>query len=336
MTGATTLRQTTRTLQHAARHRALEVSVLQASPLLGAAFGGGLRAAQLGQLSILLLGSLLLTAHVFAFNDWAGRLGDLNDPRRAPRVFARHGIGSRDVAALTVALLVAAMVALSALGLQTALLGATIACLGILYSDSEVAGKGVPILASVIHLLGGTVHFLLGYAVVAPLDRRGLAIALFFGLVFAGGHLNQEVRDHDGDARNGIRTSAVAFGARHALVASLVVFTAAYGLLALLALLGAVPRVLLATALLWPFHLGWTLQALRRGAGFDEARWLQRRYRGLFALVGIAMLASLAAPPPPRSRAAAAGPRPTAAHATHAPGARGAPSTPPASPRAAR
>jgi 4-hydroxybenzoate polyprenyltransferase len=288
------LREVARALRHLVRGRALEVLLLQASPLLGAAFGGGLRVTGPGGMAILLAGSVLLTAHVFAFNDWAGHGGDLKDPRRAPEVFAHHGIGSRAVAELAVALLAIAMVALAALGFTAVLLGAAVACLGILYSDTEAAGKGVPVLASLLHLLGGVLHFLLGYTVARPIDVHGVAIALFFGLVFAGGHLNQEVRDHDADLGNGIRTAAVVFGPRRALVASLLLFSLAYGLLALLAGLDVVPTPLLwATLLLWPLHLFWSLRALRAGPDGEQARWLQRRYRLLFAVLAVVMVVSL-------------------------------------------
>ena len=77
------------------------------------------------------------------------------------------------------------------------------------------------------------------------LDARGLVISLFFGLVFAGGHLNQEVRDYEGDLLNGIRTSAVVFGCRRTFLASLLTFTAAYAILGDLAALGILPRLLL-------------------------------------------------------------------------------------------
>jgi 4-hydroxybenzoate polyprenyltransferase len=289
MNGSAAVGQTARALRHLASGRALEVLLLQASPLLGAAFAG-VSALGLGRLATLLVGSVLLTAHVFVFNDWAGRHADLNDPRRAPHAFAHHGISSVTVAGLAVALLASAMVALAVLGFTAVILGAAIACLGILYSDTDAPGKGVPVLASLIHLLGGGLHFLLGYTVVRTVDAHGLAIALFFGLVFAGGHLNQEVRDHDADRRNAIRTTAVVFGPRRALVASLVVFSAAYGALAALAALEVVPRPMLwAAALLWPFHLVCSLRALRGEPGSDQARWLQRRYRFLFAVVGVVM-----------------------------------------------
>lgn len=292
MTSQSPFRHYARAMQHFASTRALEVLALQASPLLGS-FRGGFSLEQSGviRLGSLLLGSLALTAHVFVFNDWAGHGSDIRDPRRATLVFVRRGISKRQVAGVATALLIFANVAFAAVGGTAILLGGAIAALSLLYSCSPSFGKSTPIWASVIHLLGGALHFLLGYTLSRPLDASGLEISLFFGLVFAGGHLNQEVRDYEGDLLNGILTSAVVFGCRRAFLASLFTFTAAYAMLAGLAALGILPRLLLWSAVLWPLHVAWSLRALQRGLGFETALWMQRRYRLLFALIGLAMLA---------------------------------------------
>jgi len=267
------------------------VLVLQASPFLGALFGNvGHDWAALGRVALFLPGSVALTAHVFVFNDWAGRRSDINDPRRVTRLFDRCGINSREVVGLAVGLLVVATLILAAVSASAVFLGASIAALSLLYSGSSSWGKGRPIVASLLHLVGGTLHFLLGYAVGGTVDARGVAIAAFFGLVFAGGHLNQEVRDYDADRRNGIRTNAVGFGCRPAFLASLLVFTGAYGLLAFLVSLEILPRPLIWCTLFWPYHLACALRALRGGLGFEAANWMQRRYRLLFAVLGLAML----------------------------------------------
>jgi 4-hydroxybenzoate polyprenyltransferase len=146
-------------------------------------------------------------------------------------------------------------------------------------------------MGSINHLLGGTLHFLLGYTLVHTLDTNGLVMSLFFGLVFAGGHLNQEVRDYEGDLLNRIRTTAVVFGRRRTFLASLCTFTAAYAILAGLAALEILPRLLLWSPIVWLLHVAWSLRALQRGLGFETALWIQRRYRLLFALIGLAMLA---------------------------------------------
>jgi 4-hydroxybenzoate polyprenyltransferase len=289
---AVAAQQAGRVVRHFVTTRALEVAALQASPFLGI-FLGGYRIETHGVVAalLLLLGSCALTAHIFVFNDWAGYEGDLRDPLRAPAVFSRHGILRRDVAWTAFLLFVVASVALAAVGLPALLFGAAIAALGFLYSASPILGKNTPVASSLNHLVGGTLHFLLGYTLFHAPDAKGLCIGLFFGLVFAAGHLNQEVRDYEGDSLNGIRTNAVAFGRRNAFLASVVTFTAAYALLTGLAAFGILPRLLLASPLAWMLHLAWSVQALRQGLSFETAVWMQQRYRWLFALIGLVMLA---------------------------------------------
>lgn len=280
-----------RALRHFTSTRGLEVVALQASPLLGCVLGG-FRVERGGVLrfALLLFGSTALTAHVFVLNDWAGHATDMRNARRAKLAFVQRGITSRRVARIAIALLIAANFSFAGVGSAAIVLGAGIAALSLVYSCSPAFGKSTPVIASINHLLGGALHFLLGYSLSHALDARGLLISLFFGLVFAAGHLNQEVRDHEGDLLNGIRTTAVAFGCRRAFVASLCTFTAAYALLVTLARLNIMPRLLMWTAILWPFQFAWALSALKRGLGFETAVWMQQRYRLLFAVIGIAML----------------------------------------------
>lgn len=291
MIAASSFRQYSRIVRHFASARAPEVLALQASPLLGCALGG-FSLAPYGtlRLGILLFGSLALTAHIFIFNDWVGYSSDLHDPRRAEFVFTRQGISRGQVAVVTLALLGVANVAFVAIGTLATLLGAAIAILSVLYSCSALFGKRAPVVGSLNHMLGGALHFLLGYGAFHVLDTRGIAISLFFGLVFAGGHLNHEVRDYEGDLLNGIRTSAVVFGRERAFLASVATFTAAYATVVALAALGMLPSFLLLSALGWLAHMAWSVRALRRGLGFESAAWMQRRYRLLFALIGVAML----------------------------------------------
>lgn len=281
-----------RLLWYFASTRAMEVLALQASPILGIFLGGySVERRGIVPLVLLLFGSCALTAHIFVFNDWVGCDGDMRDPQRAPLVFTRRGIGKRDVAWFSTALLMAAGAAFAADGVWALGIGAAIAALGFLYSASPMLGKGTPVAGSLVHLAGGILHFLLGYTLSHAFDTAGIWIGLFFGLVFAAGHLNQEVRDYDGDLLNGIRTNAVVFGRRSAFLASLFTFSAAYAMLTGLAALGVLPRLLLWSPLAWLLHVAWAVQALRRGPGFQTAVWMQRRYRWLFALIGLVMLA---------------------------------------------
>ncbi len=293
MTARATFQQFSKVLGYFAGTRAVEVLALQASPILGISLSNySLETSGVIRPALLLFGSLSLTAHVFFINDLAGHGTDIHDPRRTEQVFTERGISKLQVSYVATAPLILAYVAFAAVGGPALLLGGAIAILSLLYSWSSSFGKGTPIMSSINHLLGGALHFLLGYTLSPPFDLNGLLIGLFFGLVFAGGHLNQEVRDYEGDLLNGIRTNAVVFGQWRTFLASLLTFTAAYGLLASLAALGILPRFLRWSAALWPFHVAWSLQVLNRGPGFETATWMQRRYRLLFAFIGLAILAS--------------------------------------------
>jgi 4-hydroxybenzoate polyprenyltransferase len=278
--------------------RPQEILVLQGSPLLGAAFA--IRhptAANAGSLAILTIANVLLVAHIFMLNDWSGLTTDLADPNKAAGVFTARGVGRKEIGGLTALLLVLSLLLFSRLGPSTLCLALAIATLSALYSLPRFNWKGRPLLNSAAHLAGGALHFLLGYSLGSAIDRRGLAIAAFFALTFAAGHLTQEIRDHQGDILNAIRTNAVAFGQRRTFAASLVLFTLAHALLLLLALQGTLPRPLAALVAIYPIHLRWSLKALAEGLTYASIRRLQTRYRALYAIVGLAMVAALCGAP---------------------------------------
>ena len=268
-----------------------EVVVLQGSPLLGLAFSAGrFTTGMLGVGAVFAVASFLLVAHIFSFNDWANIAPDSSDPNKSARVFSTKGITPRGVLGLSLGLLAGSLLLFAFLPLRTFVLAAAIATLGILYSHPSANAKGIPVVSSLPHLIGGTLHFLLGYSVFNSIDRRGVLIALFFALTFTAGHLNQEVRDHDGDRRNGVRTNAVAFGKCATFLGGLVVFTLAYADLLFLAYTGIVPVIVgLLPLSLYPLHVFWSVGTLHRGLTFESVSRFQIRYRVLYAVMGLGM-----------------------------------------------
>ena len=284
----------------AAAHRYLsclrpqDILVLQGPPLLGAAFALRHPTVQdLGPLAILMVANVLLVTHIFMLNDWSGLTTDLADANKAARVFTSRGVGRREMGVLTAGLLILSLFLFSRLGPITLGLSLAIAALSALYSLPRFNWKGKPLLNSVTHLAGGVLHFLLGYSVGSAVDRRGVAIAIFFALIFVAGHLTQEVRDHQGDAVNGIRTNAVIFGPRRTFAASLIFFTMAHVLLLLLALGRLLPLPLAALVALYPVQLYWSIETLKEGLTYASVSRLQARYRVLYAVIGLAMVGAL-------------------------------------------
>jgi len=270
-----------------------EILVLQGSPLLGAAFAiRHPRLENVGPLAMLTVANVCLMAHIFLLNDWSGLTTDLTDPNKAAGVFTARGVGRKEIGGLAAGLLAVSLLLFSRLGPSTLWLALAIATLSALYSLPHFHWKGRPLLSSAAHLAGGALHFLLGYSLGNAIDRRGLATATFFALTFAAGHLTQEVRDHQGDALNAIRTNAVIFGPRRTFAASLALFTLAYALLLLLALQGILPHPLAALIALYPIHLRWSQKTLAEGLTYASIRRLQARYRALYAIIGLAMVAA--------------------------------------------
>jgi 4-hydroxybenzoate polyprenyltransferase len=271
-----------------------EILVLQGSPLLGAAFGARSVMTESPELlAVLVAANVCLVAHIFALNDWSNLAADLGDPRKAADVFTARGVGHRQMGVLAAGLLAVSLVLFARLGPATLAIALGIAALSALYSLPPFGWKGRPLLNSAAHIAGGALHFLLGYSLGSGIDRRGLVIAAFFAVTFSAGHLTQELRDYDGDMRNGVRTNAVLFGKRRTFAASLALFTMSQALLCILALQGTMPRGVGLLAALYPLHLWWSLQALAGGLTYESVCRLQARYRALYAVIGAAIIAAL-------------------------------------------
>jgi 4-hydroxybenzoate polyprenyltransferase len=274
--------------------RVQDILVLQGTPVLGAALAiHHPGTAQVGPLMLLLTGNLLLMTHVFMLNDWAGLTADRRDPNKAAAVFTARGVGRREISALAAFFLVSSLVVFSRLGVTALALALAIATLSALYSLPRFDWKAKPFLNSGAHLAGGILHFLLGYSLAGAIDLRGVAIATFFALIFAAGHLTQEIRDYHGDAANDIRTNAVSFGRHRTFAASMILFTLAQLLLFVLALESVLPRPLAALFVLYPLQLHWSLETLRNGLTYSSVTRLQTRYRALYAVIGVAMVTAL-------------------------------------------
>jgi 4-hydroxybenzoate polyprenyltransferase len=264
-----------------------EVFVLQGTPLMGAAFSiGVITHANLQTLGIFLIGSILLVAHVFTLNDWA----DIAHGLKAPDPL----VSSLRWFWFSIFLLIAGLLVFGLISSRVVILGAIVAALGFFYSHPKLNFKGTPVASSFPHLVGGLFHFLLGYAVFSAIDSRGVLIALFFALTFTAGHLNHEVRDFELDSKTNARTNAVAFGKRATFIAGLIVFTLAYLCLFLLGCFQFVPRPLAFIAVgFYVLHLFWSLRALRNQLESPIVDRFQFEYRALYAVIGIAMVASL-------------------------------------------
>jgi 4-hydroxybenzoate polyprenyltransferase len=269
-----------------------EILVLQGAPVAGLVLATGKPTIAKVVLAVLFaLANFFLLAHIWTLNDWADIQADALDRDKAPHVFTRNGIAPRMMFWFSIALLSVSLGLFALLPPMTFWIAVGIVLLGFFYSFPGIHAKGIVLLSSVSHLVGGFLHFLLGYSLFAPTDPHVVPTACFFALIFVAGHCVQEVQDQETDRRTGIRTNAVVFGKLPVFAAALLAFLFAYGDLEYLAWAGMVPVRLGPLALaLGGLQLYWARQTLRAGLSFESVRQFRRRYRALFALIGLAVI----------------------------------------------
>jgi 4-hydroxybenzoate polyprenyltransferase len=272
--------------------RTREVLILQGAPLLGVAFSiGPITPARLLTAAIFAIASFLLLAHIFTLNDWADFARGVHHANGAISRLEREGITPTRLLCFSVVLVAVALLLFLFVSPRCFLVASAITLLGIFYSHTSIDSKGVPIVSSLLHFVGGMLHFLLGYALFSEMDGRALAVGSFFALTFAAGHLNQEIRDYDVDRATGARTNAVAFGKTATFFAGLMIFTLCYLDLFLLAWTRIVPRPLAVLPIvLLPIHVLLSMRTFREGLTSNHIQRFQTHYRFLYAVIGGAML----------------------------------------------
>ena len=272
-----------------------DVLILEGVPILGVVFAvGPTTPAQLIPLAFFGLASFLLLAHVFTLNDWADFARGVHHSNRTMLQLERRNVPPRQLLIFSFLLLVAGVALFLFLSGLSLLLAVGIAALGIFYSHPSLNAKSMPILSTILHLVGGTLHLLLGYGLFSPIDLRGVLIGLFFGLTFAAGHPVQEARDVLEDRHVGAKTNAVVFGQLPSFVASLVLFTVQYVYLFWLAWSGLIARFIAVLPLVsYPVHIWLAVVTLRSGLSSANVTRFEKRYRVLYAVIGLAMLLSI-------------------------------------------
>ncbi len=279
-------------LAHMVRVRLMDILFLQGAPVLGMLFA----LSTFGEfdwlrLSLFLLGSTSLVAFIFLFNDWADLRVDRNAPSKAEDVFTSRGVTQRQMLVFCIFLASVSLMLMALLSWISLTLAAGIALAGVLYSWPAGGAKGLPVASSLTHLVGQCLQFLLGYTLQAAIDSRSLQLGVFFALVFVGGHLNQEVRDHETDRDSGVRTNAVTFGQRPVFFASLLLFTAAFAYLGWLAMRGTVAREMAFLIMLYPVYAIVCWRAYASGLSFTSATRLKLAYRLIFMAIGVGIVA---------------------------------------------
>jgi len=276
---------------HLLENRWKDVVVLQGAPVLGVLFGlDTLEGVPPVAIPVFAVASLLVVAHVFLLNDWSDAESDHHAREKRGRIFTDRGIEPRRMLLFCSVLGAAGLAMLPALSLWSFAFGSGVVLAGVAYSMPGIGTKGIPVASSVTHVAGQCLQFLMGYCLTRPPDLRGALVSIFFALVFAAGHLNQEVRDFEGDREAGTRTNAVVFGRRTAFFASHLLFAAAFAYLGWLAVRSLVPFEAVFLVGLYPVYALAFWRAFAEGLSYGGATRLQSVYRAIFVALGLGMI----------------------------------------------
>ena len=213
--------------------RALESLLMTGFPLIGfvIALQPGAFSSFRDLLSTVLLfcfSTFFLVIYVYAFNSWGGIDADRLNVRLDDHPVLTGDITEKQLRIIAYVGIAANLLLYYAFFRRCFFLAPFIAINWTIYSHPKIMAKARPIAGTSVHFSGGVLQLLLGYVAVASFDARGILAAIYFALVFAAGHLNHEVKDHDADLEAGLKTNAVFFGPKRVLSLAFFVFTVAF------------------------------------------------------------------------------------------------------------
>ena len=237
---------------------------------------------------IAMLSSYSLLGHAFLSNDWSHYKYDKLDINKRERPLIKGEISLTEVKVLSILLLIISLSLAGYLSLITLIMASGVIILNYMYSGNLLFLKSVPIVSSIIHGIGATLGFLIGYTFKGNIDLNGVWFGLFFGIIYAGGHLNHEISDLESDQKSGIQTNSKIFGKKNSFIASFILFSISFLYIFTLVLLNLLPSFLLIGILVfYPLYVFSFLKTLKSNLDYKSMIEFRRRYRTIFLLWGV-------------------------------------------------
>lgn len=274
------------------KNRLEEILMLLGVPLLAIAFlGPDFSWRLIGIVALFLIATALILFHAYTFNDWANYKFDRENPDKQDQPLPARLITLGETMGLSL------LAFLFGLGIYilffprlTLGLCLIILILWILYSNQLTLLKNVPVLSTLLHLIEGTLLFALGWSLFSAPAGKSWAIGLFFGLLYASGHLSHETIDYRGDMKSGLRTNAVAFGQKNTFQASFLGMTLSTAYICFLAgPVGICPRsVGIVFGLSYLIYCLFFWSARKEKMEYGSLKKFRSRYRKLYSLAGLA------------------------------------------------
>jgi 4-hydroxybenzoate polyprenyltransferase len=277
------------------RIRFRDIIIFQAPCVAGLGlFLPDLTIASLSRAMLVGLGSFLLMAYIFAFNDWVDITLDRENPHKRERTFLSYGISKSEMLMFSIVLALAGTILVGLVSAALAAISIVITIIWLIYSFPvrDFYGKAIPVFSSCLHFAGTLLAFLLGSMTFSPVSQSSLLIGLYFCLIINAGHFTQEIQDYEEDRSSHVMTNAVRFGKDAVFRVSVGLFSVSFLLLVGLAQARLVPAAVTYTILLFPVYAVLVLKARRAGLDRESVWRLRSNYRILYAIIVIVMLSA--------------------------------------------
>lgn len=270
-----------------------ESVLLQGTPFFGIVFGLDNWLHHYELVLMTLAGSFLITNGIFILNDITDLKHDTFATHKEGRISYLTEFGIKKLTLIVLFNCSAGLILIFMANLESALYATGIMLAGLAYSLGPFRSKEIPIASSLTHLIGGVLHFLVGFSLGDSPIVNGILIGIFFGGIFMAGHFIQEIRDYETDIASGITTNAVYFGRQKTFYTSLILFLFFPIYAALLTYIGIPPTSLKMALLSIPVVLLSARLPLRDGLSRSSIMKFQKAYRITFAALGAYWVAVL-------------------------------------------
>jgi lycopene elongase/hydratase (dihydrobisanhydrobacterioruberin-forming) len=264
-----------------------EVFILTGIPVIGV-FSGVTEFSFSWKIILLFVAYCMIMGHVYTFNDWADFSNDkLNSQRNNDPIYQKSNSPYRllliSLILLTIGLLLAVF-----LSVKVFVIGMLISIVSFSYSSPWTFFKGVPLVSSLVHFVAGILYFLFGYLLDGNKNVYGMLIGVYFGLVYAAGHLNHEIKDYEPDSMVGITTNAIKFGKKKMLYLSFFLITLSNLYCVMLGILQLMPwRIAILPVLGYPVYTYFFIRKNNKGLEYERMIEFRKNYRMLYMVIGI-------------------------------------------------
>ncbi len=234
----------------------------------------------------------LLALHVFFVNDWADFKRDRNDKLKNTFSISSQGFSKNVIIILAMITGVVSVIWLLYFSIQSFVIGVLLILFSLFYSTSGFYfhGKGVPVLATLLHIAGGILAFMLGYVLFGKIQPKVILTGLMFGIFLSAGHLFQEIQDFEGDRKNQIRTLSGLIGKKAAAWLGLSLLFCGHALLQSLIYAGIFPVVSVFNWMAFILVAFFILNSIRKGIKHRLAKILRLSYRIIYAVFGLLII----------------------------------------------